>query len=248
MFPSRTWTTTGLLAIWAASAFAQVQAQAPVLAPWAGGAAVPAPPWRTLGLPNHKAPLTAMDITALDGAAVLRLRADASYASLVHDLNGWAPGPQATLRWRWRLDQPVAGADLRRKDADDAALKVCLMFDMPLARVPFVERSLLRLARAVSGEPLPAATVCYVWDATLAQGTVLPNAYSARVRYLVLDGSASPTGQWRGHQRNVQADFAQLFGAESATVPALQAVAVGADADNTGGRSLAWIADIQLVP
>ncbi len=246
MFPSRTWTTTGLLTIWAASAFAQ--AQAPVLAPWAGGAAVPAPPWRTVGLPNQKAPLTAMDITALDGAAVLRLRADASYASLVHDLNGWAPGPQATLRWRWRLDQPVAGADLRRKDADDAALKVCLMFDMPLARVPFVERSLLRLARAVSGEPLPAATVCYVWDAALAQGTVLPNAYSARVRYLVLDGSTSPPGQWRGHQRNVQADFAQLFGAESATVPALQAVAVGADADNTGARSLAYIADIQLSP
>ena len=86
------------------------------------------------------------------------------------------------------------------------------------------------------------------FGSALAQGTVLPNAYSARVRYLVLDGSTSPTGQWRGHQRNVQADFAQLFGAESATVPALQAVAVGADADNTGARSLAYIADIQLSP
>ncbi len=242
MFPSRTWTTTGLLTIWAASALAQPAHQAPPLAPLA------AAPWRTVGLPGNKAPLTPMDITTLDGAPALRLRADASYASLVHDLNGWVAGPQATLQWRWRLDQPVAGADLRRKDADDAALKVCVMFDMPLARVPFVERSLLRLARAVSGEPLPGATVCYVWDTTLAQGTVLPNVYSARVRYLVLDGAASAPGQWRSHQRNIQADFARLFGAESTTVPPLQAVAVGADADNTGARSLAFIADIQLSP
>ncbi|MGE0331235.1 MAG: DUF3047 domain-containing protein [Ramlibacter sp.] len=242
MSPLRTWTTTGLLTIWAASALAQPAQHGPLLAPLAAAA------WRTVGLPNNKAPLTAMDIATLDGMPALRLRADASYASLVHDLNGWLAGREATLRWRWRLDQPVAGADLRRKDADDAALKVCLMFDMPLDRVPFVERSLLRLARAVSGEPLPAATVCYVWDVTLAQGTVLPNAYSARVRYLVLDGAASPPGQWRSHQRNLQADFARLFGGESPTLPPVQAVAVGADADNTGARSLAWIADIQLAP
>lgn len=254
MFRLRTWTTTGLLTIWAASAqmHAQAQVQPPVLAPWAGGAAAPAttpaPPWRTVGLPRNKAPLTLMDIAALDGVTALRLRADASYASLVHDLNGWVAGREATLQWRWRLDQPVAGADLRRKNADDAALKVCVMFDMPLDRVPFVERSLLRLARAVSGEPLPGATVCYVWDVTLAQGTVLPNAYSSRVRYLVLDGTASAPGQWRSHQRNIQADFARLFGNESATVPPVQAVAVGADADNTGASSLAWIADIQLNP
>lgn len=255
MFPSRTWTTTGLLTLWVAEALAQgtalapVLAQAPVLAPFSAATSADAPaPWRAVGLPQGKAPLTRMDITTLDGTRVLRLQTDASYGTLVHATPAWTPGADSTLQWRWRLEQALAKPDLRRKEGDDAALKVCVMYDMPLGGIPFLERSLLRLARSVSGEALPSATVCYVWDTTLPTGTALANIYSARVRYIVLDGSDSAPGQWRNHSRNLAADFMRLFRAESTQVPPITAVAVGADADNTGGRSLAYIGDIQLKP
>ena len=255
MFPSPTWTTTGLLTLWAAEALAQATAPLPApiappaLAPFsASSGSTPPIAWRAVGLPQGKALLAQMDITPLDSTRVLRLQTDKSYGTLVHAVAPWTPGPDATLQWRWRLETPLAQPNLRSKAGDDAAVKVCVMYDMPLDGIPFLERNLLRLARSVSGEALPSATVCYVWDTTLAQGTALPNVYSARVRYIVLDGTTSAPGQWRSHQRNLSADFMRLFRDEAKTLPPVSAVAVGADADNTGGHSLAYLSDIQIRP
>ncbi len=208
-----------------------------------------APPatWRVVGLPGNKIPITEFHIRPLDGTRVLQLRAHQSYGTLSHALPPHVPGPHTTLQWRWRLEQPLAHPNLRRKDGDDAALKVCAMFDMPLERLGLVERNVLRLARARTGEPLPAATLCYVWDPTLQPGTLLPNIYSARVRYLVLNGPETPLHQWASHSRNLQQDFRQAFGAESPDVPPLVAIVLGADADNTAGTSLAYVGDVVLV-
>lgn len=197
--------------------------------------------WRPVGLPKQKLPFTRY--TPADGGA-MRIEAEGSYGNLVRE----APGPGRTLAWRWRLDQPVAGADLRQKAGDDAALKVCALFDLPLEALPFWERQKMRLARTLSGEDLPAATLCYVWDPALPAGTRLANAYTPRVRWWVLRGQGEALGTWQEERRDLAADFARAFGDESPTLPPLKALAVGADADNTGGRSLGWVAEPVLGP
>jgi hypothetical protein len=223
-------------------------AQQPVLAPLASGEGSTAPaPWRAVGLPRNKAPLAQMDVASVDGVRALRLKTEASYGTLVHELKN-VSASDATLSWRWRLDQAVANADLRRKEGDDAALKVCVMFDMPLDQVPFGERTVLRLARSLSSELLPAATVCYISDRSTATGTTLANIYTRRVRSIITDGQGSPLAQWRTHERRIGEDFLKLFGDESKVVPPVVAVVVGADSDNTGGSSLAYIADLALKP
>ena len=238
-----------LIVLAALAACGTALAQKPVLASLAAGeSATPPAPWRAVGLPRNKAPLATMDIVNIDGVRALRLQTDKSYGTLVHELPGGVAGPDATLKWRWRLDQAIANADLRKKEGDDAALKVCVMWGMPLEQVPFGERTLLRLARSLSSEPLPAATVCYISDRSLATGTTLANIYSRRVRSIIIDGQGSPLAQWRSHERRIGADFLQLFGDESKVVPPLIAVVVGADADNTGGSSLGYIADLVLIP
>jgi hypothetical protein len=167
---------------------------------------------------------------------------------LVHELPGGVPGLDASIQWRWRLDQPIANADLRKKEGDDAALKVCVMWGMPLEQVPFGERTVLQLARGLSSELLPAATVCYISDRSLANGTTLPNIFSRRVRSIIIDGQGTPLAQWRSHERRVGDDFLALFGDESKVVPPVVAIVVGADADNTGGSSLGYIADLVFKP
>ena len=206
---------------------------------------VPAP-WRSVGVPGGKIPLTAFAIVDLEGRKVLRIETAKSYGNLVHALPRTGVGAAGVLRWRWRLEQPLAGADLRRRDGDDSPLKVCALFDMPLDKLGLLERNLLRLARAASAEDLPSATLCYVWDENLAPGTVLRNAYTSRVRFLVLDSGQQRLGQWVAHSRDLAADFRLAFGEESDTVPPLQALLVGADADSTGGSSLAYVGDITL--
>jgi Protein of unknown function (DUF3047) len=203
-------------------------------------------PWRLVGLPNGKAPLAQLDITTLGSERVLRLATDKSYGTALHELKPAVLAPGRLLKWRWRLEQALPLADLKRKNADDAALKVCAMFDMPLDKLGFLERNLVRLARNASGEKIPGATLCYVWDHQLPVGTELPNIYSKRLRYIVLDSGEQKLGQWVSHERDLAADLQRVFGHEFDAPPPLIAIVVGADSDNTQGKSLAYLGDVGL--
>lgn len=209
---------------------------------------MPPSPWQVVGVPKQAMPLTQFSLVELGGRRVLRVEADRSYGNLVHALNAVPVPAAARLSWSWRVERPLSNADLRRKAGDDSAAKVCVFFDLALANIPFGERQLLRMARAAASDHLPGATVCYVWDQALPVDTTLSNAYTGRMRYLVLQSGPAPAGSWRQEQRDIAADFVRLFGAESAAVPPLLGVAIGADADNTGGRSLAFVADLVLQP
>jgi hypothetical protein len=214
------------------------------------------PGWRYVGFPKQKAPIppTVIEAGQVDGQPAVKVVTAASYGTLVHDLKD---APPARLQWRWRLDQPLSGGkaapDLSTKAGDDAALKVCAMFNHPLERVPFVERTVLRVARSVSGENLPAATVCYVWDSGHAAGLQGANPYTKRVRYISLRGSETPAGQWVSESRDLAQDFITLFGDElpqgaqtpRGALPRVGTVLIGADSDNTASRSSGWVAELR---
>jgi hypothetical protein len=213
------------------------------LQPYAAAGSAPAAPWHSAGLPQQAKPFTKFSVVELDGKRALRVEAVESYGNLVHSLQ--IEKATQKLSWRWRVEVLNTAANLRVKEGDDSALKVCALWDLPLENVPFVERQIMRIARAKTAEPLPAATVCYVWDARLAEGTELDSPYTHRLRYVVLRSGDKPQ-QWLSERRDIGADFLKLFGSESATLPPLIGIAVGADADNTHGRSLGYVADLLL--
>jgi len=227
-------------------AFAQATPAPPAFSAMPAGA--PTAPWRVAGLPAQKMPLTQFAIEPRDGRQVLRVAADASYGNLVFDTRGLQPATNTLLRWSWSLERGLAASDLATKPGDDVALKVCALFDMPLDGLGLGERTRMRMARGISGEPLPAATLCYVWDRLLPVGSTVANAFSARVRYVVVSSGGAQPGKWLAIERNLSSDFLRAFGHESAVVPPLLALAVGADADNTGGQSQGVVGDITLSP
>jgi len=237
------------LACVACVAFAAAPDATPVLQPFGGSGNAPAAPWKMVGLPAQTKPFTRFSVVDLDGHTALRVEADASYGNLVHplDLADLAAAPRS-LRWAWRVDQPIDAADLRRREGDDTAIKVCTLWDLPMSKVPFVERQLLRMARVRGGEQYPAATVCYVWDTQLPAGTQVTSAFTGRLKYIVLRSGADGLHRWQEERRDIAADFKAVFGDESDTLPPLAGVAVGADADNTHSHSLAEVADLRLEP
>lgn len=211
--------------------------------------------WRFVGFPKKHAdlPPTRFEAGVADGQAGLNVVTDASYGTWVLP---WQGPAQARMQWRWRLDQPLSGgktpADLSSKAGDDAALKVCVMFDHALERVPFFERTVLRLARSISGEALPAATICYVWDSAGPAPRQGINPYTRRVRFITLRGKNAPLTRWVSESRNVAQDFITLFADElpegksspPGAVPPIATVLIGADSDNTASHSSGWVANL----
>ena len=215
--------------------------------------------WRFVGFPKKTAdlPPSLFEAGQMDQQAGLKVSTDSSYGTWVQAWRGPAP---AHLQWRWRLDEPLSGgkhsADLLSKSGDDAALKVCVMFDHPLDRVPFLERTVLRFARSVSGEKLPAATVCYIWDSAGPAPLEGVNPYTRRVRFISLQGRNSPLTRWVSESRDVAQDFAHLFADElpmgektpRANLPPVTTVLIGADSDNTASHSEGWVAGLRWSP
>ena len=232
----------GLLAATLATA---VLAAPAVLAPLVQGARI-AEPWHVVTLPQQSKPVTRYSAEMVDGREALRIQAEASYGNLVHELPA-AEAPQR-LRWAWRMQQPNTAVDLRSKAGDDAAVKVCMSFDMALDRVPFMERQVLRIARNRTGQDLPAATLCWVWGAAENKGALMPNAFSRRVRTIVLRNGSDALATWFEESRDVAADFRRAFGDESAEPPPVSAIIVAGDGDNTGGASLAFVSSLRMEP
>ncbi len=206
----------------------------------------PPPPWRVVGLPMQQKPFTRFSIVDVGAQRVLRLDADHSYGNLVHPLTDGLAWHY--LSWRWRVDVPNDRANLRLSSGDDSAAEICVLFDMPMDAVPFVDRQIVRAARVQSPVLLPTATVCYVWDAHLPMGTELDNAFTRRVRMIVVRGRDTPLRTWTAERRDIRADFLRLFSDEASEVPPIIGISVAADADNTQTRTLSFVADLSLEP
>jgi hypothetical protein len=220
--------------------------EAPLLTPFSSASGSQAPhPWHFTTLPN-KIP-TRFEVVQLEGKRVLKVDADQSYGNLVHPTQ-LPLNSNTTLAWRWRVDEFVEGADLRTRAGDDGAAKLCVFFDFPIDRLPVGERTRLALARRTTGEDVPSEALCYVWDNKEAKGSELPNAFTRRMRMIVVEsGPASKPGTWVAERRNLLADYRLAFGDEAgSTVPDVVGVAVQADADNTHGHGIAYFSDLDL--
>lgn len=232
------------LALWLAAPAAH--ADELTVTPFSSARGAQAPqPWRFTSLPN-KTP-TRFEVVQEGAQKVLKVEADQSYGNLVHatrvPLNA-----STTLAWRWRVDTFVEDANLRTRAGDDGAAKLCVFFDFPAERLSFGERTRLALARRTTGEEVPSEALCYVWDKKEAKGTALVNAFTQRMRMVVLEsGPAADRSAFVSERRSLLADYKRAFGDEAGdALPDVVAVAVSADADNTQGDGLAYFTDIDL--
>jgi hypothetical protein len=177
---------------------------------------------------------------------VAQIDSASSASSLVHPVDG--PGRRATrLRWRWKVSGYPAAERFGDKPGDDFAARLYVLFDYPLDRVPFAERVLLRVARAVYGNSVPAAALCYVLDPRAPAGTAIDSPFTRRVKVVVVRSDAAP-GRWHAEERDLSRDFAQAFGDEHGPgVAPVSAIVIAADTDQGGGQVRAWFGDVELL-
>ncbi|MBZ0248772.1 MAG: DUF3047 domain-containing protein, partial [Burkholderiales bacterium] len=168
----------------------------------------------------------------------------AAAGTVAHDLAA-VPAAAPVLAWRWKVDRVVEKADLATKAGDDFAARVYVFFDVPVESLSLGARMKALVARAIWGEKLPTAALCYVWDNRHPTGTRAWNPYTDRVRTVVLR-SGRP-GAWAEESRDLEADFREAFGAQwPGPVPRVTGVAAGNDTDQTGEAVTAWFGDFRL--
>lgn len=208
------------------------------------GGALPAAikPYSFGDRPRH----TRYSLVEDEGAVVLRAQAEASTSGLVRELR-IDPRTHPLLRWRWKATNLVAAGDIASKAGDDFAARVYVAFDLDPDTLPVGERLKLGLARMIYGDGVPLAVLCYVWDARAPADAIAPNAYTDRVRMVVAESGRTNIGRWVSVERNVYRDYQRAFGGDAAKpppVPAISAVIVSTDTDNTGESIEAFYGDI----
>ncbi len=183
-------------------------------------------------------------LVAEQGQTMLKIESNRSASSVLHRL---PPGARpARLAWRWRTDNwPSASAAFGEKAGDDFSLRLYLMFDYPLDRVPTGQALALRMARALHDPTLPAATLCYVADPRVPAGKLMASPYTSRVQVMVIRSAPLSEAGWQ-EDRDLEADFQRAFGSEYGPGMApVAAVALAADTDQSGSRVNSWFSDLR---
>ncbi|MGE0876200.1 MAG: DUF3047 domain-containing protein [Burkholderiales bacterium] len=206
------------------------------------GAPLPAElkPYAFENQPRH----TQYALVADAGRTVLHARAEASTSGLTRELRV-DPAAHPLLAWSWKAMRLVDKGDLATKDGDDFAVRLYVTFDLDTSLLSAADRMKVGLARMIYGDRVPVAALCYVWDARAPVGTFAPNAYTDRVRMVVVDSGPEKLGAWVSHQRDVAADFRRAFSLEP---PAVNAVIIASDTDNTGESAEAYYGDVSFRP
>jgi hypothetical protein len=102
---------------------------------------------------------------------------------------------------------------------------------------------LSELARALTGEELPYATLMYVWCNTRSPGTVIVNPRTDRIRKLVVESGSGKLRQWISYERDIRQDYETAFGEAPG---ALVGIGIMTDSDNTRTATRAWYGPVTL--
>jgi hypothetical protein len=164
-------------------------------------------------------------------------------ASLLRRALDLDPQEIGDIRFSWKVPALVPNADMARRETEDAVVRIVLTFDGDRTRLSTRDRALSELAQLMTGEPLPYATLMYVWCPTRTPGSVILNPRTERIRKLVVESGPARLNRWLDYERDIRADFRQVFGEEPGR---LLHVALMSDGDNTGSQFRAWYGPVQL--
>jgi hypothetical protein len=169
--------------------------------------------------------LTTYTLVREDGRQVLRAVSQKSASALIKEIEA-DPAKTPMLSWSWKIEGVLPQGDGRSKAGDDFAARVYVVFPA----------FFFWNTRAIN----------YVWANKLPVDSFWPNAFAGNnVMMLAVNSGDGQAGQWVSHRRDLAADFRRCFGEEP---PAIGAIAVMTDSDNTSGKAVAYYGDIALEP
>jgi hypothetical protein len=150
-----------------------------------------------------------------------------------------SPQTHRVIEWRWRLPPPESGAAW----SASPPILLSLGFDGDPSKLDMLDRIKLRMAKALTANGLPYATLLYVWQSDVAVGTVVNSRHTDRVRMIVVESGEERLDQWVNVRRDVLEDYRRAFGEEPGDIVA---VGVLTDVGDDGSRRRGLYGDITV--
>lgn len=198
--------------------------------------------WSHQTFPGKRATLYAPQ--RKDGRDALMVRAQSS-ASVVRRQVRIEPDQLGRLQFSWLVPAVITAADMARRESDDSPVRLILAFEGDRSRFSAKDAMLSELAETLTGEPLPYATLMYVWSNRRPPETVILNPRTDRIRKLVMESGPDHLSRWLSYERDVRADFIKAFGEPPG---ALLSIGLMTDTDNTRSEASAWYGPVRLLP
>jgi hypothetical protein len=181
--------------------------------------------------------------TLHDGRHAVRSESSAA-ASMLRETLRVEAADLGKVSFSWKVPALIGTADLMQADYSDSPVRVVLAFEGDRSMFSAKNAMLSELALTLTGEPLPYATLMYVWGTNRAPGSIIVSHRTDRIRKLVLESGPQHLGRWLDYERDIKADFEKAFGEAPG---ALVGIGIMTDTDNTRGQTLAWYGPVSLL-
>jgi hypothetical protein len=201
------------------------------------------PGWRPYRLMRLKR-LTEYRLAPVEGGSTAMMAiADSSASGLQYDtVVDLKEYPY--LSWSWKVPDIIAAANNSLAQVEDSPARVIVTFEGGRDKLPDGEKINYDLARAITGNELPYATIMYIWENHLPPGAVIPHHFSRRVQMVVARSGRDKLGAWNREVVNLLEDYRRIFDEEP---PRVKSVGIMSDSDNTGTRTTAYYGDIRFL-
>jgi hypothetical protein len=186
----------------------------------------PLPPgWEVRAVRSFDAPASRVVEDAEIGAAI-RFEATGQAAFFWRELDSRLDPADGRLRWSWRVDRPVVGADLLVRELDDSPARLFVVFG----------------TRGIFSRP---RIIFYTWGNQERPGAHWSSPVDARMHIVVLQDHSAPTGAWIDEDRDLLADYRAAFGRDPEPV---SAIGFMIDTDDTGQTAVGLLGTVRWAP
>lgn len=180
--------------------------------------------------------ITVLRVKSLGSASALLKRGDV-------DL-----GEFPILVWRWKIDRVVGMAIETRKDRNDSAARIRVIFgkageeSRPLP--PEIEEFLKSLGIQRTAIEPPGFKIDYIWGNRVPRDEAFDYPGSRNHKVVVVESGKDRANQWVWEKRNLIEDYERLF--ETAPL-GLSGIVVLTDTDQTNEGVEAWYSSVVLM-
>lgn len=126
------------------------------------------------------------------------------------------------INWQWKVAKIPANGDVRKKDTDDEAAQIYVIFP----KFP---------------SQINSRMLGYIWDSNAPVGSEVTSAKLSTVKYVVIRSGDKEIGNWFSEKRNVYEDYKRLFNEEP---PQVGSIALMIDSDDTKSSAESFFGDI----